>query len=118
MIVKRCCVVLGCIFTLLCLLSGAASARVVTEFSVGTTPQGITAGPDGNLWFTEFNVDKIGRITPTGTLTEFRTGITPGAHPAVITLGPDGNLWFTENGTSSIGSRPRAAARRTIRPGP
>src|SRR5690242_20785663 len=45
MIVKRCCVVLGCIFTLLCLLSGAASARVVTEFSVGTTPQGITAGP-------------------------------------------------------------------------
>src|SRR5262249_16717308 len=34
---------------------------------------GLTAGPDGNLWFTEqgYNGDKIGRITPTDTLIEF-----------------------------------------------
>ena len=30
------------------------------------SPYGITAGPDGNLWFTEQAGNKIGRITPTG----------------------------------------------------
>ena len=40
--------------------------------------------------------DRIGRITPTGTVTEFSAGITLGAGPSEITAGPDGNLWFTE----------------------
>ncbi|MGH8556631.1 MAG: hypothetical protein ACRESZ_04040 [Methylococcales bacterium] len=48
-------------------LSGAARAQIVTEFSVGITagaaPEGITAGPDGNLWFTGSGIDSIGRIT-------------------------------------------------------
>jgi streptogramin lyase len=38
----------------------------VTEFPLPTAnsiPAGITAGPDGNLWFTEFNGNQIGRIT-------------------------------------------------------
>jgi hypothetical protein len=33
-----------------------ASAQTITEFplpSAGSNPNGITAGPDGNLWFTE-----------------------------------------------------------------
>ncbi len=69
-----------------------------SQFVPGT----ITAGPDGNLWFTEIlqNVDgsvqasKIGRITPTGTLSEFSL---PSADTlaTVIITGPDGNLWFT-----------------------
>src|SRR5271165_790374 len=57
-------------------------------------PVGITAGPDGNLWFTEFSGNKIGRITPGGTVTEFSAGITPNSGPDGITAGPDGNLWF------------------------
>jgi virginiamycin B lyase len=56
-------------------------------------PAGITSGPDHNLWFTEQGQDKIGRITPTGTITEFP--VTPNSIPTVITSGPDGNLWFT-----------------------
>ena len=40
---------------------------VVTEFSSGITagaqPQGITGGPDGNLWFAEVSGNQIGRIT-------------------------------------------------------
>lgn len=73
-------------------------------------PWNITLGPDGNLWFTEtgdyFNPDSsnyaaIGRITPSGRLTEFL--LPSGSGPNGITVGPDGALWFTENGTSKIG---------------
>jgi hypothetical protein len=41
----------------------------VTEFPIPTAdsnPVGITRGPDGNLWFTETQANKIGRITPAG----------------------------------------------------
>jgi streptogramin lyase len=70
-------------------------------------PQGIATGPDGNLWFAESGADRIGRMTPSGVLTEFslpetsppgsvdlpsRYGSTVG--PTVITTGPDGALWF------------------------
>jgi len=38
----------------------------VTEFSKGITkdsgPIGIAAGPDGNMWFTELNGGRIGRV--------------------------------------------------------
>ncbi|HVE66186.1 MAG TPA: hypothetical protein VNC59_06365, partial [Thermoanaerobaculia bacterium] len=34
-------------------------------------PEDITAGPDGNVWFTEKLQRAIGRITPAGQLTEF-----------------------------------------------
>ena len=80
---------------------------VVTEFSAGITsgafPVDITVGPDGNLWFTEAGVNRIGRITPLGVVTEFSAGITPGAGPQGITAGPDGNLWFTEYSGNRIG---------------
>jgi len=68
-------------------------------------PWGITAGPDGNVWFTEHttpldSVQKaiIGRITPSGVITEFTTGLPPDAGPFGITQGPDGNLWFADTG--------------------
>jgi streptogramin lyase len=43
-----------------------ATAGTITEFPIPTIssfPTGITAGPDGNLWFTESSGGKIGRIT-------------------------------------------------------
>src|SRR5262245_23754173 len=52
----------------------ARSAPVFDEFPIptaGAGPIGITTGPDGNLWFTEYLANKIGRITPSGTITEF-----------------------------------------------
>ena len=99
--------VLSSLLASFCLMSAGAAAQVVTEFSFGITagasPYGITSGPDGNLWFTEQGLDRIGRITPLGVVTEFSTGITAGAHPTGITPGPDGNLWFTEVGIDRIG---------------
>jgi hypothetical protein len=54
-------------FALFGLVAGAAQAQTVTEFSAGITggarPYGITAGPDGNLWFTELDGNRIGRIS-------------------------------------------------------
>jgi len=80
----------------------AVAAGTVTEYSAGISPlagvSAMTAGPDGNLWFTEISIDRIGRVTPTGTVTEFSTGITANANPWDITAGPDNNLWFTETG--------------------
>jgi streptogramin lyase len=91
----------------LCLVCGGAWPQVVTEFSAGITPGarplGIVTGPDGNLWFTESGLDRIGRITPAGVVTEFSVGITPGSQPSEITIGADGNLWFTEQGGGRIG---------------
>ncbi len=88
------------------------AGRVNGTFVIPTRfadPGRIVAGPDGNLWFTEQGAvgangafkpthpapGKIGRITPTGRITEFTTP-TPFSNPAGITIGPDGNLWFTE----------------------
>src|SRR5437588_6350752 len=72
--------------------ANAATGDIV-EFSAPSPSYDITAGPDGNLWFIESNVNKIGRITPTGTVTEF--DIPTAGDPSSITAGPDGNLWFS-----------------------
>jgi streptogramin lyase len=56
----------------------------------------ITAGPDGNIWFTERGFGTVVRMTPSGTMTEViardRTN-----YPVGITAGPDGNIWFTRS---------------------
>ena len=83
---------------------------VVTEFGTGITvgprpgdvtagpsgPTGISAGPDGNLWFLEGANNRIGRITPLGIIAEFTNGVTDDADLGFIATGPDGNVWFTE----------------------
>ena len=44
---------------------------------------------------------KLGRVTPTGTVTEFPLP----ANNAIASIGagPDGNVWFTDTGNHSIG---------------
>jgi streptogramin lyase len=93
-----------------CLLSGISS---ITEFPL-PSPQGqgnltgITVGPDGNLWFTDWASNSIGMINPTTHAISLFPLPTAGAGPEGITVGPDGNLWFTEwfitkNNTNQIG---------------
>src|SRR6266567_1793722 len=77
----------------------ASQTKNITEFATstaGSKPEGITAGPDGNLWFTEFDGNKIGRISPGGTIKEFPLS-NGNSGPAGIAAGPDGNLWFAVN---------------------
>ncbi len=73
-------------------------------------PRGLAPGPDGNMWFTEFAANKIGRLNlallddadPANDVTEFEIP-TPNSIPFGIVAGPDGNLWFAEHGVGKIG---------------
>ena len=87
-----------------------------TEFRTPTPnsfPGDITTGSDGNMWFTEQAVDKFGRITPQGVITEF-TGVSA---PTSIASGPDGNIWIASAFTPQI-ARVTPAAQITIFPTP
>lgn len=73
----------------------------------GVYPDGITVGSDGNLWFTEFYGNAVGRITPQGTITEFLVPSRPQSNlpesqPHALALGPDGNIWFPDMGGNKI----------------
>jgi len=77
----------------------------VTTFNVGTTSgsrSSISAGPDGNLWFTEPDANEIGRTTPAGQITLFHVP-TSGSQPTGIVAGSNGNIWFTEAASRRIG---------------
>src|SRR5262245_9374047 len=75
---------------------------VVSEFplAAGSLPGDIVHGSDGNLWFTEFGSDRVGRITPAGVITEF--SLAAGSGPTSITAGPDGALYVTEQSSDRI----------------
>ena len=45
------------------------------------------------MWFSEHTGNRMGRITPDGTFTEFPIP-TPNSEPRAIALGADGNIWF------------------------
>jgi streptogramin lyase len=79
-------------------LPAAADTGAILEYSVPTAnsqPVSIVAGPDGNLWFTEFRGSKIGRTSTDGVFTEYPIP-TPNSQPDDMDVGPDGNLWFAE----------------------
>jgi virginiamycin B lyase len=67
----------------------ASSAYTIPTAS--SYPWDITAGPDGNMWFTEAGAKQVGVVTPTGAITEYTTSSYNGG----ITVGSDGALWFT-----------------------
>lgn len=84
-------------------LEGRALMAQVVEYPVGTNPNlvnslyGITAGPDGNVWFTDSAGDAIGKITPEGVVTEFPVEAPAGDVINGITRAADGSLVFTES---------------------
>src|SRR5437879_13882978 len=54
-------------------------------------PLGIVTGPDGNVWFTEFLKNKIGKLDTNNHITEYKVP-TLRSHPNHIIVGGDGNL--------------------------
>ena len=78
----------------------------------------VAAGPDGSVWFTKagFNfktnvgfLGVIGRVTPSGRVSEFPQCAPVGPHSPPIfaggglTAGPDGNVWFGVGALDRIG---------------
>ena len=109
----------------LVMCSAAAGQNGVTMYSLnghgGTAsvgPNSITAGPDGALWFTEGDANRIGRITSAGVLTEYSAGLLVGAYALVITRGPDGAMWFTVIFRDQIGRIPTSVVQPAAQPVP
>jgi streptogramin lyase len=98
--------------------NGGAIGRItplgaITQFSAGLTtssnPAGIVAASDGNLYFSETAHHAIGKISTTGTITEFSTPTTSSA-PDGAAIGPDGNVWYVDS------HNPARLGRLTIQP--
>jgi hypothetical protein len=77
-----------------CLLSGVSA---VTEFPVltsGSNPLGITAGPDGNLWFTDGGTNSVGVAALTTSSPVSVPAKTTLPDPSLVPLVLDGpDLW-------------------------
>lgn len=74
----------------------------------GSAPWMITAGSDGNMWFTDMGNGMIGRVTPTGNITEFALPGSPGGGWAILSAA-DGRVYFTTQGGPPIGKLPLPA---------
>ena len=89
--------------------AGVLVTEAQAATGTGAGIAGITVGSDGNLWFTEQNHGKIGRMTPGHLVTEFGPLSGNGA-PTAITAGSDGALWFVDQGNNAIGRITTAGA--------
>ncbi|MBV9446933.1 MAG: hypothetical protein JO345_13705 [Streptosporangiaceae bacterium] len=107
----------GILVLILLPLLGVVPARAAAgEISEFKTPQPVGTGPvvgsDGDLYFATFTTGTtagtagsgaIGRITPSGQITQFADPNPAESNIYLITLGPDHNIWFVDNGTPSQG---------------
>ena len=83
----------------------AAPPDKLKQFRVptsGSSPEHIIRTTDGNFWFTESFINasntvaqNLGRITPTGQVTEFHA--CDSCFPTDLVQGSDGDLYFTKN---------------------
>ena len=84
-------------------ITAAAGLAGYTVFSATDQVDRVAAGPDGNLWFTRLNDDRIGRMTPAGEVTMFTDPQDQIDKPWGIAAGPDGNVWFTSYNNDRLG---------------
>jgi len=96
-----------------CFLSVSASAygEIVLEYHTPTpdsSPADLAFDAQGNLWFTELNANRIGKLDPTKAKSMTSEGITeyelphPNSKPYFLTIAKNGLIWFTE-GANRIG---------------
>ncbi|HEY0396307.1 MAG TPA: hypothetical protein VGD01_17620 [Candidatus Elarobacter sp.] len=69
------------------------SDGLVSAFATSGAVTSLTAGSDGNVWFTD-RAGKVGNVTPAGAVTEFAIP-TYGDNAYKIVAAPDGTYWFT-----------------------
>lgn len=92
---------------LLVLIAGCAARTTAPQPLAGPlivgpeSPYAIAIGSDHNIWFTEYQGDHIGMMTPMGEVMRFP--IAPDGIAERLTGGPDGALWFTDPKGNRIG---------------
>lgn len=64
-------------------------------------PTGLASGPDGNIWFAQAYLGRIGRVTPEGHFTWYL--LPERAELCGIASGREKSLWFTEPSRDRIG---------------
>jgi streptogramin lyase/fibronectin type 3 domain-containing protein len=86
--------------------TGTATLHSIPTAQAG--PGSIAADCNGNYWFTEGGIFKIGRLDSDGTIDQFTLPGGRSNHPTNITAGPNSgpgcneNMWFTD-GSNKIG---------------
>jgi streptogramin lyase len=86
---------------------GVLTLFPIPESDTLVTSMRITAGPDGNLWYSGEGI--IGRMTTSGIVSVFALA----GYSNAITSGPDGNVWFTEEAFSTGATTTSAIGRIT-----
>jgi len=75
-----------------------ASDGTFTEFTDGlprdAKPYSIAAGPDGNMWFSDWRGVVVGKITPQGLITEYAASGHAHRHAKGIAFGRGGEPWI------------------------
>ena len=74
--------------------------RKISEYPVNS-PALVVAGPDGNMWATNFNVHRVAQVTTSGTILG-EVKLPAKSYPKGIAVGGNGNLYVAEFGTGQI----------------
>lgn len=72
--------------------------------SSGITPYGISVGPDGMIWYSKLNGNRIGRIDPTKEDGDIKEWIPPYEGPRRLHVAKDGKVWVPFFGDGNFGS--------------
>ncbi|MGI5835630.1 MAG: virginiamycin B lyase family protein [Chloroflexota bacterium] len=86
--------------------AGASAQSAPTEWSVPTfssQPMNLAPDSEGNIWFTEFAGNKIGKVNTNGVFQEF-TVPTNDSQPWGIAIDSSNRVWFTEHAAGKIGN--------------
>lgn len=107
------------LYALPALAASAAPAPTLSEYSAGigpsdgngASPQEITVGPDGDLWYTDeafgvfkFSPKTLQPVACSSSSTALGCKVSPHpVAPTAIVAGPDGALWFTQSNGGNPG---------------
>ena len=79
----------------------------VQQLPLPSAPNELALDAHGEVWFTEFNADRLGRLNPqTGHIQQYQLAAKPSVqilYPYGVTVDPQGSVWFTESGKNTFG---------------
>ncbi|MBV9270324.1 MAG: hypothetical protein JO165_04465 [Candidatus Eremiobacteraeota bacterium] len=82
--------------------SHSYATTTICNLPAGSSVAAMTGASDGNVWFTDSGLNKIGRLGTKCALTYFKVP-TASAGLSGITSAPDNALWFSEYNSNKIG---------------